>query len=444
MYKTEREIAIDILVEIISKTAYSNLSLKKALGRCEALSVVQKAFVTELVNGSLRNLIYLDYCIGHVSSVPVKKMRPFILNTLRISAYQILFLDRTPNAAACNEAVKLVKARGYEKLSRFVNGILRAIARGGIVLPEDYVQAISIRYSYPEWLTNHFIEELETDTTARMYEYTASAPDVCIAVNTLRVDTECLCAMLEAEGMMVRRSDFLDDMLHISRSSDLSRSEAFHAGLFHVMDETSALAVRVLSPQPGAKVFDVCAAPGGKSLYASYLMRDKGSILAYDIHDHKLELLAKSTERLGISSIVLESRDATDYAPQLVESADFLLLDAPCSGLGLIRKKPDIKYNKSLADIQALAKLQREMLENCSQYVKPGGTLVYSTCTISRAENQDNISWFMEHFPFEPQNMSEFLPSEIDCLTAGAGFIQIIPGKLPMDGFFIAKFKKRS
>ena len=444
MSKAEREIAVNVLVEVTAEAAYSNLSLKRALGRSEQLSAVQKAFVTELVNGSLRNLIYLDYCIGRVSSTPIKKMRPFILNTLRISAYQILFLDRTPNSAACNEAVNLVKLRGFGKLAGFVNAVLRAIARGEMALPEDPMQSLSIKYSYPEWLINHFINELGMDVTALMCEYSTSAPDVCAAVNTLRVDTDELCAMLEAEGMSIQRSVYFGDVIHISRSSDLSHSAAFNDGLFQVMDESSVLAVRILSPQPGAKFLDVCAAPGGKSIYAAYLMRDKGNMIACDIHDHKLELITRNTERLGIRSIATELCDATEYVPKFNGSADFVLLDAPCSGLGLLRKKPDIKYTKTPEYISALARLQRDMLENCSRYVKPGGTFVYSTCTIAKAENQDNIRWFSENFPFEPQDISKFLPPGMECSTSKEGYIQIVPGQLPMDGFFIARFKKHT
>ncbi|MCL2699881.1 MAG: 16S rRNA (cytosine(967)-C(5))-methyltransferase, partial [Defluviitaleaceae bacterium] len=207
--KTERGTAIEALAEATAEAAYNNLCLKRTLSRSD-MSAAQKAFVTELVNGSLRNLIYLDHCIGRVSKTPIKKMRPFILNTLRISAYQILFLDRTPNSAACNEAVKLVKARGYGSLSGFVNGVLRAVAR------EGFIDApLAVRYSYPEWLINHFTDELGLDATARVCELNAAAPDVSAAVNTLRADADALCAMLETEGMTVRRSELFDDVIHL-------------------------------------------------------------------------------------------------------------------------------------------------------------------------------------------------------------------------------------
>ncbi len=424
----QREIAINILSEIFTKNAYNSISLRKTLSAHGELEPMQKAFITELVNGCIRNLIYLDYAINTFSNTKTNKMKPFILNLLRTGAYQIIFM-RVPDSAACNEAVNLAKKRGFGNLSGFVNGVLRTLARSKdkISLPDklqnptDY---LCTKYSFPENIIKYWSENYDFETLENLCKASNENPKLCICINSIKTTAKELQTMLHSEGIQTELSEN-SNLIFISKTKDLSQSQAFQAGLFHVMDQSAMTACEVLSPQPGETVLDLCSAPGGKSFYMAYLMQDKGSIQSNDIFPHKIELIKQGKERLNLSCITPDLQDACIYNENYKEAYDKVLADVPCSGLGLLSKKPDIRYNKDINQINQLVEIQRKILSNAAKYVKPGGYLCYSTCTVSVLENENNISAFLEENPtFGLITQRQILPQ---------------PG---WDGFYIALLKK--
>lgn len=436
-----REIAVYTLIDIFEQKSYNNLMLKKVFSENE-LDKKDRAFITELVNGSLRNIIYIDYIINKFSSTKTSKMKPLILNTLRISVYQIMFMDKVPVSAVCNEAVKLVKKKKFNNLSGFVNGVLRNIARNkeDISLQDlDKEELLSIRYSYPKWVVEKWIKQFGYDETEKICKASIKAPKVCICVNLNKTDKPSLKQRLIEEGMEVEDGHISKNALYISKTSNIANSKAFKEGLFHIMDESSMLAIEVLEPKENEIIIDTCSAPGGKSFYTSYLMQNTGTIYSRDIYEHKIELMQKAKDRLGIKNICLEQKDAQVFYEKDEEKADKLIIDAPCSGFGIVRKKPDIKYNKTEDDIKELVSIQRDILKNSYRYLKTGGTMIYSTCTLFQEENLDNVLWFCENFGFE---LCEINLPNVDIKTKDKGYINILPSMYNTDGFFIAKLKR--
>lgn len=440
---SEREIAINILENIISESAYNNIILRKTLNQSSDLTSVQKALVTQLVNGTLRNMLHIDYIIGKFSKTPIKKMKPLILNSLRVGIYQIMYMDKIPARAACSEAVNIVKKRGFNNLSGFVNGILRNVARNkdNIDYPDkNSLEYLSVKYSHPMWILNYWAEELSFEDIKAICEANNKAPKITICVNTNKISKAELIKRLNDEGIEAEGSTSLDNSIYISKINDISKSQCCKDGLFHIMDESSMLCVRALSPKEGSLVVDVCAAPGGKSFACAYEMKNKGRIISRDIYKHKAELIAEGSKRLGTDIIEVQIKDALEKDNI---KADYVIIDAPCSGLGLMRKKPDIKYNKTIEDINILAEIQKKILSVCQNMVKENGTLIYSTCTISHKENLDNIKWFCDNFDFEPEDLTPFIPNNIKFETAKYGYIQITPDKIDSDGFFIARLRRK-
>lgn len=440
-----RDIALNILIDITKEQAYNNLALKKALQHYENMKQEDKAFITELTNGTLRNIIYIDYTIEQFSTVKLKKLKPLILNIMRIAVYQIKFMNRVPDSAACNEAVKLTKKRGYEKLSGFVNGVLRNIIRNeNIKLPDEIKEAskyLSVLYSYPQWLIDKWLGEFEYNFVKDMCIKNNTAPDVTICVNTLKTSSQTLKTKLQEDGVIVSDGKYSAQALHLTRTSDISNLTEYNEGYFHVQDESSMIATEILNPQEGEFIIDVCAAPGGKSLICAEKMNNRGIIKCRDIYEHKLNLLEQSAKRLGIDIIETQNIDATILDTDSIGIADKVLVDAPCSGLGIIRKKSDIKLKKKPEDIEIMQQLQKKILTVCSEYVKLNGVLIYSTCTITKEENIDNINWFVENFPFELEDISEYL--NIESTTAHQGYIQLYPHIHGTDGFFVARMRRK-
>ncbi|MEA4972570.1 MAG: 16S rRNA (cytosine(967)-C(5))-methyltransferase RsmB [Candidatus Metalachnospira sp.] len=440
-----REVAADALTEIIGSAAYSNITLSKYLRLNGAMPRKDKAFVTEIVNGTLRNIIFIDHVINAYSQTKTNKMKPYILSVLRISVYQIVFMDRVPDSAACSEAVSLVKKRGLVLLNGFVNGVLRTIVRSKneFVLPENGTpEYISVKYSFPLWLVKMWLSKYDFSTVEKMCAASNTAPDVSLCVNSLKTTTDELTKRFKKIDVSVKSGYYCDNAVHIKGSSNLAETEMYKTGLFHVQDESSMLAVNVLNPQPGESILDVCAAPGGKSFLIAEKMNNEGSIVSGDIHQHKLELMNETRDRLGIKIMHTTLRDACVIHDADTEEYDRVIVDAPCSGLGLIRKKPDIKINKTGADIDALIQLQAEILEASSKCVKVGGVLVYSTCTVCKKENEVNVNKFLENNKnFERIDIKEYLPESLK-EYAENGMIQLLPGIHETDGFFIAAMRK--
>ena len=422
----EREIAVFAMMDIVGDGGYNNIVLNRALNKLDDVPQASRGMVTELVNGSLRNLLLIDYVIGLYSKTPVKKMKPLIKNILRLSVYQIMFMDRVPDSAACNEAVELAKAKGFAGLSGFVNGVLRAVIRGkgDIAYPdrkkgeEEY---LSIVYSHPKWLVEYWLSFMEAEAVESILEADNKTPEINICVNLSKTSPEKLIDLLNEEGAKAEPATDCPNGLMLKGVSNLRKSKSFNNGFFHIMDTSSMKAVELLNPQAGESILDLCAAPGGKSFYAAILMENKGKIAAMDIHEHKLELITNAAKRLGLDIIEAGDNNALGKNPNYFDAFDRVLLDAPCSGLGTLRKKPDARYKKSMEDVEALAAMQKEMLAAAAGYPKIGGRLMYSTCTISVKENEENIAWFLENYPYKVEKQFSILPGE----GTGDGFFAV-------------------
>lgn len=443
-----REIAVQALLEILKEEKYNTTVLRKLLRQNGAMPPKDRAFVTEIVNGSLRNLYYIDFVIDNVSHVKMKKIKPYILAVLRTAIYQLYFM-KVPENAICDESVKLVKKRGLTSLSGFVNAVLRNAIRqkDSIVFPDEKqyaVEYLCLKYSHPIWLLKMWLHQYDYDFVKALCIQNNVAPDVSIVVNTLCTTKQELKKELEQCGIVVKESKYYQNVLHLQKTANIAKLQSYHNGKFHVQDESSVTAVEVLSPQPNESILDICAAPGGKSFLIAEKMQNKGNIYSCDIYQHKLELLQEGAERLSISIITPKQQDGTIYQKQYEKAFDRVLVDAPCSGLGLIRKKPDIRLKKNGNDIDNILIVQKNILKQAAQYVKQNGILVYSTCTICKKENEKNVEWFLEQYKnFELEDIRTYLPSEFYSETAENGYVTLYPHIHHTDGFFIARFIRK-
>lgn len=434
-----RELALDILYEILEKGGYSHVVLNQALSKYQYLEKQDRAFVTRVTEGTLEYLIQIDYVLNQFSKTKVNKMKPLIRTLLRMSVYQILHMDRIPDSAVCNEAVKLAEKRRFQGLKGFVNGVLRNISRQkeNIVFPDD-----SVRYSMPEWLLSHWKQSYDDGTIEKMMEYFLSDQPVTVRCNFNRAGKQEIVESLKGQGVTVTESPYADGILHLEKLDYLEALDAFRSGWIQVQDLSSSLVGLAAAPKKGDLVLDVCGAPGGKSLHIADLLAGTGHVEVRDISDYKVSLIEENIERSGFQNITASVWDALELDEEWVEKADIVIADLPCSGLGIIGKKPDIKQKMEPESLRKLAQLQREMLSVVHQYVKPGGILVYSTCTIDRQENEENVAWFLEQYPFKPVNMEGRLGEKLQSDTMKQGYIQILPGVYPCDGFFISVLQR--
>lgn len=439
-----REIAAQAMTEIMEEGAYNNMALRRLLRQNGAMPPKDRALVTEIVNGTLRNLYYIDHVINQFSKTKTEK--PWVLAVLRTAVYQIYFM-KTPDSAACNEAVKLIAARGLAPLKGFVNGVLRTIGRekDSIVLPkEGTAEFLSIQYSHPLWLIKMWIAYFGYEETQKLCKANNCPPDVTIRVNTLKTKKALLKSMLEKNGIMVMDGKIVPQALHLKKTADIGGLKAFKDGLFHVQDESSQLAVKVMDPQRGETILDLCAAPGGKSFTIAQSIENEGRLVCDDIYEHKMELISQGAQRLGITIIEGKQQDATQWNEEYADTFDRVLVDAPCSGLGLMGKKPDIRLKKNGDEIDQLVPIQRQILENGAKYVKSEGVLIYSTCTLCKKENEKNVEWFLKNHPdFVAEDITAYLPKEIWQETAEKGYVTLLPHKSKTDGFFIAKMRRK-
>ncbi len=438
-----REIAVYTLIDILEQQSYNNLTLKRVFNENKNITVQDRAFITELVNGTLRNIIYIDYIINSFSNTKTKKMKPLILNIIRISVYQIMFMEKIPVSAVCNEAVKFTKKKKFNGLSGFVNGVLRNIVRNinNIKLPDEQknpVEFLATKYSYNNWVIEKWINQFGYNKTKEICKANVLAPKVSICVNTNKITKEKLQEIFIQEGMIVEDGHISKNSIYITKTKNIVDSEAFKNGYFHIMDESSMILVEILNPNENDTIIDVCSAPGGKSFYSSYIMNNKGTIFSRDIHSHKIALMQDTIKRLDIKNINLQLKDATQFYKEDEETADKLIVDVPCSGFGIVRKKPDIKYTKTENDIKELVSIQREILKASFRYVKKGGILIYSTCTLFEEENIENVNWFCENYGFELCKIDYHTNIE----GMEEGYINILPSMFNTDGFFIAKLKR--
>ncbi|HIW48572.1 MAG TPA: 16S rRNA (cytosine(967)-C(5))-methyltransferase RsmB [Firmicutes bacterium] len=443
-----RMVAAETLLAIWNGQQYNNVALKRMLRQNGAMSRQDRAFVTETVNGVLRNLYFLDYCIDLAASLPVKKQKPLIQAVLRMGAYQILFLD-VPAFAAVNESVKITKARGLGSLSGFVNAVLRKVAQNGrdVPLPDrqkDAAAYLSIRYSHPVWMLRMWLSQYDVDQVEALCQADNEPAEVTLMTNTLKTTPQELMARLTQEGLLVEAGRYVDRALRVKKSADLTALPAFAEGLCYVQDESSALAALALGAKPGERVMDVCAAPGGKSFFLAGEMKDQGQLESRDLHAHKVLLIEEGAKRLGITLLHAAQQDGRVSLEKEKEAFDRVLLDAPCSGLGLLRKKADIRYRRTGEDIDALLPLQKELFHVAAEKVRPGGVLVYSTCTLCKKENEKQREAFLKAHPeFQPEDLTGVLPASVLGETGRQGYVTLLPHIHRTDGFFIARFRKK-
>lgn len=452
-----RGAALSALHAIIEQKRPSHLIIRETLAAHPEYSRQERAFFTRLCEGCVEQLLRLDYVLAQCSSVPIRKMKPLIRTLMRMSVYQILFMDSVPDAAVCNEAVRLAGKRGFSGLKGFVNGVLRGVCRldRGKTLPEcegNEHQYFSINYSVPLWLVDYLAKEFGEDRLQTVLQGFLTERPMTVRMNLSRSEIPVIQKVLEEQGIGVSRpfpeafsayNEAFPEALSLSNTGNLQEVNAWQDGLIQVQDIASMLPVYAANLNKGDRVIDVCAAPGGKSLHAADILAGTGSVTARDLTEDKVNLIRENINRSGFTNIGAESWDASVFDPSLEEQADVVIADLPCSGLGIIGKKPDIKYRMTHDQIVELATLQRKLLTVVSRYVKPGGKLIFSTCTLSREENQDNRNWFIEHFgEFSPLELSDSHFRPFEETSTREGYIQLIPGIHPCDGFFVAAFRR--
>lgn len=428
-----RELILNILMEVTEHQGYSHIILRDVLNKYAYLSRQERAFIARISEGTLERMLEMDMILNQFSKTKVKKMKPVIRNILRMSVYQIKYMDSVPDSATCNEAVKLAVRRGLGGLKGFVNGVLRNISRNKDQIrypleekePEEY---LSVTCSVPLWIVQQWTQEYGYDRTKQMCQSFLESAPLSIRTNLQQTTPQHLKKKLEKEGVSVEENPEFSYAFFISGYDRLDALEAFREGLFSVQDMASMYVAEAADVQPGAYVIDVCAAPGGKSMHLAEKLQGTGMVEARDLTEYKVDLMEENIARCQLKNMKAVQWDATIKDADSVEKADVVIADLPCSGLGVMGRKPDIRYRVTPEDVQALAALQRKILSVVQEYVKPGGTLVYSTCTVTRAENDGNVQWFGEQYPeFQFENMR-----------------QLYPGEGRHDGFFIAKWKKQT
>ncbi|MBS6161201.1 MAG: 16S rRNA (cytosine(967)-C(5))-methyltransferase RsmB [Firmicutes bacterium] len=443
-----RELILGILLEVNKEGQYSHLVIRSTLEKYQYLEKQERAFITRVCEGTLEYKLRLDYILNQFSTVPAEKMKPVIRELLRSSVYQILYMDSVPDSAVCNEAVKLARKKGFYNLTGFVNGVLRKVAReyGSIRFPgkeepEDY---LSVIYSMPKWLVQRFLEQYGFEKTEKMLESFLKEKPTTIRIREYLVEKEAVLESLKSQKVTVEKAPYVENAYYLKDYDYLPALDAFRVGSIQVQDVSSMLVGEIADPKEGDYVIDLCAAPGGKTLCIADKLKGTGRVDARDISRTKTDYIRENAIRQNFLNVVVTEKDATQLDSESLEKADIVLADVPCSGLGVMGRKTDIKYKLNPAKMQELVGLQREILEQASTYVKPGGTLIYSTCTIGKEENQDNVEWFLEHYPYELESLDPYLCEKLKSETTRKGYLQLLPGVHQCDGFFIARLKRKT
>ena len=445
-----REIVLDILLELEKTDGYVNVLLADVLDKYDYLSTQEKAFIKRVTQGTIERRIQLDHVLNQISKVPVVKMKPLIRQLLRMSAYQLIFMDAVPDSAACNEAVKLAKKRKFVSLQGYVNGVLRnlaiAVNEQKLTYPDvktEPVSYLSVMYSMPEWLVEHFIKSYGRDNAERILADFLEQKPVTLRIEediTLKERDELIKAW-EEKGASVRPHPYLPYAFCVEKTDGIGQLAGYEEGFFMVQDVSSMLVVEAANIQAGQTVIDVCAAPGGKSLHAASKLNGTGRVLSFDLTGSKLERLEENRRRMHKENMVTEIRDARMADDSLYQLADVVLADVPCSGLGVIGKKQDIKYHVTQESINGIVELQKDILKNVANYVKSGGILMYSTCTMNPLENEKMVEWFCDVFPFVLESVDEYMPGQLKGIGTN-GMVQLLPGVHETDGFFFARLRR--
>lgn len=434
-----RKLARQIVQRVLNEGAYSNLVLSSELNNHD-INDKDKALITEIVYGTLRRKRTLDVLISNFVK-DISLIDDTILNILRIAMYQMYFLDKIPEYAACNEAVEEAKEISIEA-SRLVNGILRNFIKDEkeIVVPGNRIDELAYKFSLQPWMIRLFIKQYGEERTMKLMAGLNETPKVTVRVNEFKSEFEEVFERLEALGYNVEEGYACPEAIAIEGGKSIENNELFKEGLITVQDESAMIVAPLLDLKEGETVLDLCSAPGGKTTHIAELLGNTGRVLAFDLHEHKLALVKENAERLGFTNIEYNVMDATKLNSDYVSIADKILLDVPCSGLGIIRKKPEIKWNKTRQQLKDLIPVQREIMENSWEYLKPEGIMIYSTCTLNKEENEDNVKWFLDKHK-DAQIEKIYVGKNSNFIYSGEGTLTILPND-SMDGFFIAKIKK--
>lgn len=440
-----RQAALQIVYKVNEDQAYSNIALNRELSLNLLKDKRDVSLVTEIVNGTIKNKIYIDYVLQQFSKQKLENLSPWVRNILRISAYQILFLDKIPESAAVNEGVNLTKKYSHEGSAKFVNAVLRNLIRkkDEIKFPQkdkDQVGYLSINYSFPSWLTEHFIKLYGVENTEKMFDFFNQVPETWIRINKLKISEEEAEKLFLDKDIAIEKSKYVPEAYRIPGGYPLMKMDEYREGFFSVQDETSMIAVDILDPSPGENIIDVCSAPGGKTVFIAERMKNQGNVKALEFYEHRLISIVQYCLRNHITIVDAEVGDARDSYPEYREKFDKVLADVPCSGLGVLGKRPDLKYQADPSKFEEINEIQRDILKSSAEMLKPGGILLYSTCTLNSKENQEIINEFLlDNSNFErvkiPEKYEKFLDEE--------GNFQTLPFRDNMNGFFIAKLRKR-
>ena len=435
-----RELAMQVLQKVHVEGAYANVALAETLREIK-LTERDRRFLTELVYGVTKAGETLDYMIGRYVA-DIRKAQPVIRELLRLGFYQIFLMDRVPPSAACDTAVELAKKHGRRGADSFVNGVLRAALREPerAALPDGRnAHALALRTWHPKWLVERWMRAYGYERTEELCRCNNTSAPLSVRVNTLRTNRPALMEQFTVAGAQVRASALVPDGIVLGTHGALDELAPLRMGLAQVQDESSMLVAHVLAPEPGMTVIDACAAPGGKTTHIAQRMENRGRILAFDIYEEKIRRIERNAQRLGISIIEAQMCDAREIGAAYAGQADRVLVDAPCSGLGVLRRKPDARWKKSPEDVKTLPPLQRAILASAAEAVKKGGILVYSTCTMEECENAAVVNAFLEtNTDFVLEETGAFLPMQ----KSAERMVQIMPETDGPDGFFIARMRR--
>lgn len=444
MINKAREIALKALYKIEKEDAYSNIALNQVLKENKNIDERDVGLISELVYGTITWKLTLDEIIKKYSNIKLKKISGWILNILRMGIYQIIFLDKIPKSAAVNESVNLAKRYGHKSSSNFVNAILRKVSVNDYKELEeikDDKERISKTTSMPMWIIEELLKQKDIKEVEEICKNSNLKPNTTIRINKLKTNKKEL-----EEKLGKRKIKYLEgslkDFFVLKKVKNIENIDLFKEGFFTVQDEGAGLIVDVLAPKEDECILDACSSPGGKTTYIAEKMKNKGKIEAWDIHEHRVKLVQNAAKRLGINIIQAKTQDATEFNQDLVGKFDKILLDVPCLGLGVIKRKPDIKWKRKKEDIEEITKIQKAILDNCSKYLKKNGELVYSTCSILKEENEDIIERFLkENLDFKICKENEKNYENIVIFGEKDKYINIYPSN-ENDGFFICKLRK--
>ena len=439
-----RKLALEALYKIDKKEAYSNIVLDELLNKNRnVLSNKDINFISELVYGVTTWKLTLDTIIQKYSKIKIKKISPWVINILRMGAYQIVFLDKVPKSAAVNESVNLCKKYGGKSIG-FVNAILRKVEKSDYLelfeIKND-IEKISKTTSMPEWIVKELNKEFNTEKVNEICKNSNLKPKITIRVNNLKTTKNELRKSLQSKEIEVE-DGIIEDFLYLKNVKNITNLDEYKKGLFTMQDESAGLTALVLNPKEGESILDCCSAPGGKTTYIAELMNNNGNVIAWDLYKHRLDKVQENSKRLGIDIIKTEENDATVLKEEYIEKFDKILIDAPCLGLGVIKRKPDIKWQRKFEDVEEISKIQEKILNTCSEYLKKGGILVYSTCSIIQSENEKIVEKFLESESFELEEINNINIENVDNKITKKGIIKLYPSE-NMDGFFISKLIKK-